>query len=356
MNRRLLALTFDDGPHPETTLPILDILAEYRVPASFFAVGQHITEETAPILRRAVSQGCEIGSHSFSHRAMTECSAQEIAYEISETARRIEQAIGQPPRFFRPPYIAVNDAMFANIPMPFVGGYGVRDYDDSVSADTRFAAVMRQAEDGRIILLHDAAGNLRTVEAMRHLVPALLKAGFTLVTVSELLAEYGIEPQERIIYSYAAQTTMYAETGRILIAPAEPDNPEVQALFAAHDDEMLTFPGADGACYTRYGAHGQLGRVWEAFYDGIPAGCIAFRAKEGGIGEVKRLFVSPESRRMGIAKQLYRTLEAYAKSQGCRTLVLDTRISLEPAVTLYRSLGFAVTQQAGLYVQMEKSL
>lgn len=356
MSRKLIALTFDDGPHPETTVPILDILEEYRVPASFFAVGQHITEETAPILRRAVSLGCEIHNHSFSHRALTDCTAQEIAYEIGETARRIEQTVGQPPRFFRPPYIAVNDAMFRHIPMPFIAGYGVRDYDDSVSAETRFSAVMRQAADGRIILLHDAEGNFRTVEAMRRIVPALLEAGFTPVTVSALFAETGIVPQERIIYYYANQQTMYAEDDMIQITPADPDDRDVQALFAAHDDAMLAFLGKDSGCYTRYGAHEQLGRVWVAYCSRIPAGCIAYREKEAGIGEVKRLFVSPASRRMGIAKRLYHALEAYASSLGCRKLVLDTRITLEPAVTLYRSLGFAVTQQAGLYVQMEKPL
>lgn len=358
MSRRLLALTLDDGPHPDTTVPILDILAEYHVPASFFLIGQHITPETAPIIRRAVSQGCEIGNHSFSHPDLTACSGQEIAAEICETSQRIEQITGRPPRFFRPPYIAVNEAVFAQSPLPFICGYGVRDYDDSVSAEMRFAGVMRQAKDGGIILLHDAAGNFRTVEAVRRMVPALLEAGYTLVTVSELFTEKGITPQphDKIIYSFAEQTTMYApDTGTQIAAVPETDQTVLQ-MFSAHDDYMLDFLGDDRQCYTRYGEHEQLEQIWAAYSEGISTGCIAYRTKAAGVGEVKRLFVLPEYRGNGIAKKLLNTVECYAKERGCHTLFLDTRITLEPAFSFYRSAGFAVVFQQGLYVQMEKNL
>lgn len=216
MSRRILALTFDDGPYADTTLPILDLLAQYHVKASFFAVGENITPETAPILRRAAEMGCEIASHSFSHRDMTQLTAAQIETEMQAAAARITAVTGTPPRFFRPPYLAVSDAMFAQIPLPFIGGYGVRDFEESVTAEMRAEGVLRQAKDGGIILLHDAENNFRTVAALRQIIPALLDAGFTLVTVSELFAEKGVTPAhtDRRLYSYAEQTAMYAEDAK----------------------------------------------------------------------------------------------------------------------------------------------
>lgn len=213
MSRRILALTFDDGPSADTTVPILDLLAQYQIRASFFAVGENITPDTVPILRRAAEMGCEIANHSFSHKDMTQLSGAEIEREFRNTCARIEAAAGKPPRFFRPPYLAVSERVFAHIPLPLIGGYGVRDYEDSITAEMRVQGVLQKAQDGRIILLHDAEGNFRTVSALKQIIPALLDAGFRFVTVSELFAEKGIVPAntDRRVYSYPAQTAMVAE-------------------------------------------------------------------------------------------------------------------------------------------------
>lgn len=88
----------------------------------------------------------------------------------------------------------------------------------------------------------------------------------------------------------------------------------------------------------------------------IPAGCIAYRKKEEGVGAVKRMFLKEEYQGRGIAKELLKTVENYAKEQGCHKLFLDTRITLEPAVSLYRAFGFDIVFQQGLYIQMEKSI
>ena len=212
MRRRILALTFDDGPNLNTTLPVLELLAEFRAAASFFVVGEHITAETAPVLQQMRRQGCEICSHAFSHPALPQLSPTEMLSEHSRTAARIQKAAGVQPRFFRPPYLAVSDAVFETIPLPMIGGYGVRDFDDAVSADARTAGVLRLAADGRIILLHDAEGNVQTVEALRTILPALRGEGFVFVTVSQLFAEKGITPlpHAKILYSYAEQTEQYA--------------------------------------------------------------------------------------------------------------------------------------------------
>lgn len=130
----------------------------------------------------------------------------------------------------------------------------------------------------------------------------------------------------------------------------------VLKLFSEHDDFMIDFLGEDKVYYTRYNESENLEKVWVVFSDNLPIGCIAYRKKEEGTGEVKRLYIKKEYRGKGISKELLKTLECYAKEQGCHTLFLDTRVTLEPAVSLYRSHGFSIVYQQGLYIQMEKEL
>lgn len=128
----------------------------------------------------------------------------------------------------------------------------------------------------------------------------------------------------------------------------------VLKLFSEHDDFMIDFLGEDKVYYTRYNESENIEKVWVVFSDNLPIGCIAYRKKEEGTGEVKRLYIKKEYRGKGISKELLKTLECYAKEQGCHTLFLDTRVTLEPAVSLYRSHGFSIVYQQGLYIQMEK--
>lgn len=208
-SRPCIALTFDDGPNTGTTVEILDLLAQYGICGSFFLVGKNINAKTAAVAKRACQMGCELGHHSATHSDMSVMTPAEIAAEMQQTAQDICTISGTPPRFFRPPYIAVSETMFREIDLPFIAGYGVDDFLDSVSAQQRADGVLRQAKDGAIILLHDAEGNSATVEALRTVIPALLQQDYRFVTVSQLFAEKGITPRRRIIYSFAEQTEMY---------------------------------------------------------------------------------------------------------------------------------------------------
>jgi len=130
----------------------------------------------------------------------------------------------------------------------------------------------------------------------------------------------------------------------------------VLELFSEHDDFMIEFLGEDSHYYTRYTENENIENVWVVYEENLPAGCIAYRTKTDGVGEVKRLFIRNEYRGKGISKELLNLLEKHAREQGCTKLFLDTRITLEPAVSLYRSFGFDITFQQGLYVQMRKEL
>ncbi len=206
---KICALTFDDGPNTDTTPLVLDKLEKYGVPASFFLVGNNINDKSAEVVKRAYDMGCEINNHSRTHSAMPDMTAEDIAAEIEYTNGKIKDIIGVEPKFFRPPYIAVNDVMFEAIDLPFISGYGANDWEASVLADERAEKIISQAKDGAIFLLHDMSGNIMTVEALDTIIPTLQEQGYEFVTMTELFERKGIEPKDRMVYSFAEQTTMY---------------------------------------------------------------------------------------------------------------------------------------------------
>lgn len=140
------------------------------------------------------------------------------------------------------------------------------------------------------------------------------------------------------------------------ILPAAVTDEIVLQLFSEHDDAMIEFLGKDSGLYTRYSEQENIEKVWVVYVDETPVGCAAYRKRADGVGEVKRLFVKNQYRGRGLSKPLLETVEAHAVAQGCHTLFLDTRITLEPAVSLYRKFGFSIVFQQGLYIQMEKKL
>ena len=188
-----IALTFDDGPNTTTTAEILDLLEKYQVRASFFLIGSNLNDETAKVVKRAYDLGCDIENHSMTHSYMDKMTAEEIADEINTLNDKIKDITGEAPKFFRPPYIAVNNVMYDTIDMTFISGLGCNDWDDKVTTDRRVLVLQRRAKDGLIFLLHDAEGNSQTVEALDEAIPYLLEQGFQFATISELFELKGIE-------------------------------------------------------------------------------------------------------------------------------------------------------------------
>jgi peptidoglycan/xylan/chitin deacetylase (PgdA/CDA1 family) len=196
----IIALTFDDGP-TDLTPQILDILDEKQVVASFFLIGNNITDDTAEIVIREHESGHEIDNHSRTHSAMPTMTFDEIKAEVLYTSDKVEELIGIPTPFFRPPYISVSDEMYEAIDLPFICGYLPNDYTDTVDTQKRIDNVMQTAKDGHIILLHDFSGNVMTVEALPTIIDELREKDFQFVTVSELFELKGIEPQEGQMYT-----------------------------------------------------------------------------------------------------------------------------------------------------------
>lgn len=188
-----IAITFDDGPNATTTMEVLDILEKYQVRASFFLIGTNINDESAKSVKRAFDLGCDIENHSKTHSYMDKMTADEIKDEVAYVNDKVKEITGTTPKFFRPPYIAVNDTMYENIDMTFISGNGCNDWDDKVTAEYRAKYLEKKAADGVIFLLHDAEGNSKTVEALDKAIPILLEKGFQFATISELFELKGVE-------------------------------------------------------------------------------------------------------------------------------------------------------------------
>lgn len=188
-----IAITFDDGPNATTTMEVLDILEKYQVRASFFLIGTNINDESAKSVKRAFDLGCDIENHSKTHSYMDKMTADEIKDEVAYVNDKVKEITGATPKFFRPPYIAVNSTMYDNIDMTFISGLGCNDWDDKVTAEYRAKYLEKKAADGVIFLLHDAEGNSKTVEALDKAIPILLEKGFQFATISELFELKGVE-------------------------------------------------------------------------------------------------------------------------------------------------------------------
>lgn len=193
LSKPTIAITFDDGPNATTTMEILDVLEKYQVRASFFLIGTNINDESAKSVKRAYDLGCDIENHSKTHSYMDKMTADEIKDEIAYVNDKVREITGTTPKFFRPPYIAVNNTMYDNIDMTFISGYGCNDWEDRVTAEYRAKYLEKKAADGVIFLLHDAEGNSKTVEALDKAIPILLEKGFQFATISELFELKGVE-------------------------------------------------------------------------------------------------------------------------------------------------------------------
>ena len=206
---KLLSLTFDDGPNTTCTKTTLDLLEQYGIVGSFFVIGERITEESVKMMQRASDMGCEIHNHSYTHSFMDKLSAEEIREEIAKTTELIVKHTGRQPEFFRPPFIIVNQTMRDNIDFPFICGRGCEDWVPTVPAEQRAELMLKDVKDGDIFLLHDMEHNEATVEALKTVIPELLKQGFKFVNISELFKANGITPQKGssgIVYSNCFQT------------------------------------------------------------------------------------------------------------------------------------------------------
>jgi peptidoglycan/xylan/chitin deacetylase (PgdA/CDA1 family) len=155
---RTVCLSFDDGPHPEHTPRLLDVLDEHRVPATFFVIGQN-AERYPKLIERIAAEGHDLGNHSYFHREPTETSPQALLEEVRRTAGLLREIIGRSTSLVRPPHGKVTAAKFWAL---WRAGQTVvlwnRDPKDFAceSAETLSAWFQRHPlAAGDLVLLHD---------------------------------------------------------------------------------------------------------------------------------------------------------------------------------------------------------
>lgn len=196
-------LTYDDGPNPTTTPDLLDVLAREGVHATFFLIDRHITDDTAPIVRRMFAEGHAVGLHTAARRYML-TSPSEFARTLNGWADRIEALAGSRPcRAFRPHagwrsgqmYLGLREAGYQLV------GWGWMLWDFNWgrprTADDTVARVAARVASGDIVVMHDGdeSAPLRpqrqTVDATARLIPDLRARGIAFGTVCQNAAPPG---------------------------------------------------------------------------------------------------------------------------------------------------------------------
>ena len=182
---RCLALTFDDGPGPYTA-ELLDLLRAEDARATFFLVGRSAAAHPA-LVRRMVDDGHAVGNHTWSHPRLPDVSPAAVGTELDRTTALLAD-LGVPTSLVRPPYgatdAAVTSVMAGRGYAQVLWDVDSRDWWDRDAA-TVTERVLAGAHRGAIVLLHDI--HPTTVQAVPGIVDALQAAGYTLVTVPQLL-------------------------------------------------------------------------------------------------------------------------------------------------------------------------
>ena len=157
-DRREVALTFDDGPHPLHTPEVLDVLKRHSAPATFFCIGQE-AERQPELMRRLVDEGHLVGNHSYCHKGTFPLFTRRRMLEDVEQAHKIlEERTGQPVTLFRPPFGVTNPTVASVVRrMGYQAvGWSIRSFDTRGEATEKiFRRIVRQVRPGAVILLHD---------------------------------------------------------------------------------------------------------------------------------------------------------------------------------------------------------
>ena len=193
---RQLALTFDDGPHPRWTPRLLEVLARHQVPATFFMIGRYAARE--PALARAVAQaGHAIGNHTFTHPNLIFSTRPQVAVQIKECARVLDQTVGPHAKLFRPPHggrlphvLGTARGLGYEPVMWSVTSYDWRPIPPAAIEHN----VTRRLRGGDVILLHDGGhlparvNRAATVAATDAIIRRCRDLGFEFVTLPRMMA------------------------------------------------------------------------------------------------------------------------------------------------------------------------
>ncbi len=352
-----IALSFDDGPDPEWTPKILDVLKEKQAPATFFIIGDPASKNIG-LVKRIVESGHEIGNHTFTHPPFEDISRTQVRWELNLCERFFESTLGLKTMLFRPPYGIDQQPETADevkmLPIPQEMGYllvgsKIDPHDWGLPngglppATQIVSEVMRQAPNGNIVLLHDGGGDRsHTVAALPGIIDGLRAQGYQLVLVSDLIGKTRAEvmvpitPQEQFaaradgvifgIYSWLRVGMAYVfmlgialVSGRALIigllALAEKLRPNpgdlletappVSVLIPAHNEEDVILETVEAALDSDYanlevivvndGSTDRTGELLDQHFGANPRVRIIHQENRGKPGALARALAEAHS-------------------------------------------------------------
>lgn len=186
---RYVAMTFDDGPHPELTPKLLDMLKARGIKATFYVVGQNVVEYP-DIMKRMIAEGHEVGNHTWNHPSLTKLGAEGVRSQMDRTTDAIVKTTGVRPATMRPPYGATNASLNKRFDEQYdmkVIMWSIDPLDWKYRNASRVSSqIIEKVHPGAIILAHDIHPS--TVAAMPAVFDTLKGKGYEFLTVSELLA------------------------------------------------------------------------------------------------------------------------------------------------------------------------
>jgi peptidoglycan-N-acetylglucosamine deacetylase len=201
-NKKLVALTFDDGPSP-ITKEILQVLEKANIHATFFVIGENI-DKYPEVLLETYQKGHEIGNHTNTHPYTFLMNKQDLAKDILIAEEKISQITGIKPRLIRAPYALYPDNLLSNVELfnLLLISWDVDPEDwKQVNKEVITHRVVANVNPGSIILLHDGPPELdrsKTLGALPEIIDTLKEDGYWFVTMSELLDSYNEETQENL--------------------------------------------------------------------------------------------------------------------------------------------------------------
>lgn len=192
-DKKVVALTFDDGPDPQFTPPLLDVLKKHNARATFFVMGNKA--ETHPqILKRITIEGHEIGNHSYSHPDFNKLKKEAQLEEINKTTAIIKKHSGQNVALLRPPggylsYDLIEMSRKQNLIIAYwTYQQDSKDWRNGTKPSTISGHIIKNIQPGQVIIMHDGCPNgMATVNAVDTILTRLQKEGYTFVTMSELI-------------------------------------------------------------------------------------------------------------------------------------------------------------------------
>lgn len=195
--RKLVALTFDDGPSAVQTPRLLQILKEKGVKATFFVLGA-MAQRSPGVVRQAEADGHEIASHTMTHANLKKSTVEGIKWEVAAINGVFMDILGHTPSLTRPPYGNVSNEARIYINQPLIlWTVDPEDWKYKDAAAVR-SKVVGGSFDGAIILMHDIYAT--TVDAVPGIIDDLKAAGYEFMTISELAAARGVQMQNGMAY------------------------------------------------------------------------------------------------------------------------------------------------------------